>query len=246
MPNPRDWTALDKRLDNWSPPQESFNPSGTWTTHYARHALIPQRDGTPGGGQVGSLHIEQKPQGDTIQLQISEKEKAGFTTLTTRVGVNCTDDALLTPRRWSLNCSWESPLAVVKTGEIDQQHTGRAEGKELVLNGTKQRRTPAPDRWTTFWNLFAAIQRLPFETGSTLTFDLLESFDQHKPGHRVTYAGRHAVTLKKQRLNLHVFEQTGRGIMPWHWWLDDKHHVILAAGNRRAYLLMQVTRGGEA
>ncbi|MDA3926997.1 MAG: hypothetical protein PF904_20170 [Kiritimatiellae bacterium] len=244
---PRDWSTLGKRLDNWSPPSGGFDPSIQWATHYARHSLIPERNGKPGGARAGALHIEYTLKNDDlVRLQVSEVEKAGFTTMTTQAGINCANNGLLTPRRWSLSCSWQNPLKVVKNSELDQQQKGHVEGKELVLQGSSERRVPAPRRWTTFWNLFAAIQHLPFDASATLNFDLFEAFDQHKAQQRITYAGRHPIALKNKSLDLHVFEQTGCGIMPWHWWLDDQHRVVLAAGNRRAYLLMECKQGGVA
>ena len=244
---PRDWSALGKRLNDWSPPSGSFDPSEKWSMHYARHILVPERNGKPGGAQAGALHIEHTLKNESlVRLQVSELEKAGFTTMTTRAGINCANDTLLTPRRWSLSCSWQNPLKVVKNAELDQQQKGRSEGGELIFTATNERRCPAPRRWTTFWNLFAAIQRLPFDTNATLNFDLFEAFDLHKAEQHITYVGRHPVALKKQTFNLHVFEQTGHGIMPWHWWLDDQHRVLLAAGNRRAYLLMECKQGGVA
>jgi len=245
-PMPRDWSVLDKRLKEWLPPQGGFNPSGKWAMHYARHTLIPERNGSPGGAQAGSLHLEQKPQDNTLRLEVSESEKARLTTLTTKVEISCANNPLLTPQRWSLTCNWQTPLAVVKTSELNQKHTGHVEGDEIIFKGAKERRCPAPARWTSFWNLFAAIQHLPFEADSVLTFDLFETFDQHKPDQRITYAGKHPVDLGNQKMELHVFEQRGRGIMPWHWWLDDQHRVVLAAGNRRAYLLMECSQGDEA
>ena len=242
----RDWAALDKRLDKWSPPDGDFDPTREWSLHYARHALIPGRDGSPGGGQVGSLHIKHTPEKERVRLNVSEVEKAGSTTLTTSTAITCSSDVLLTPRHWSVSCHWETPLTVVKTDEMNQQHKGRIEGNELVFNGAKERRSRAPQKWTSNWNLFAAIQRMPFNPDTTHRFDLLESLDLLKPDQRIVYAGKHPLTLGDKKLNLHVFEQTGRGVMPWHWWLDEKHRVVLAAGNRRAYLLMTSVQGGES
>ena len=246
MPNPRDWIALGTRLKNWSPPENAFDPSGKWNLVYDRHFLIPQRDGKPGGTHGGFLRLNFTPQAQFSQLQVVEKEKTGFTTLITRAHIKCAKDTLTTPQRWSLNCIWENPQKVVDNKEMDQQLSGHVDAKEIVYKGSKERRIPAPASWTSFWNLFAAIQLIPFKADNPLMFDMFESFDLHKAGQRLMYAGKHKVSLNKRELDLHVFEQTGRGIMPWHWWLDDNHRILLAAGNRRAYLLNQSGNGGKA
>jgi len=246
MPKPRDWAALGGRLSAWIPPDGAFDPAGAWSLRYARHALIPELDGTPGRGALsGELLIEQNPAQDVIRLRATETVTTGFSTPTTVAEMSCAKDALLTPLRWALTIRWQtSAPGTVNSGELDQERSGRVEGHDLVFKATKEHRRPAPERWTAFWTLFAAVQRLPFENRSVLTFDLLEDLELFKGGHRLAYIGPQAVTLGEKTLSLHVFEQTGHGVLPWRWWLDDRHRVLLAAGGRRAYLLGTSVKGG--
>lgn len=244
---PRDFLALGTRLDGWTPPQGPFDPSGAWSLRYVRHALIPAIGGAPGGGPAGALTVEQRPAPGGLHLQAVETVAAGFSSPTTTAEIDCAPDALLTPQRWSLAVRWLSgPLAKLRPGEIDQTRRGRAEGRELVFGGTRERRLPAPERWTSLWNLFAAVPRLPFDGSASLSFDLFEEFDLHKPAQRLAYFGPQAVALGGRTLELHVYEQTGRGVLPWRWWVDAQHRVVLAAGGRRAYLLDAAAKGGAA
>ena len=255
---PRDWSVLGERLNAWTPPQGAFDLAGAWSLRYARHALIPELDGTPGrGAQSGTLIIEQNPKNATLAhavsgdeellLRATETVSTSFSTPTTVAEIACSKDALLTPRRWSLNIRWQtSAPGNVMAGELDQERSGRVEGKDLIFKANKEHRRPAPERWTSFWNLFAAVQRLPFDAASALTFDLFDEMELHKPGHRLTYIGPQSVTLGGKAMNLQVFEQTGRGVLPWRWWLDSQHRVLLSAGGRRAYLLDPNSKGGVA
>ncbi len=244
---PRDWAALGARLDAWTPPQGVFEPAAAWTLKYARHALIPERDGAPGGGLAGALTVTQKPGADTVALRAVETVAAGFSAPTYAADMRCAADALLTPQSWTLGIRWLSgKQANLKPGELDQTRAGRVEGQEIVHKGARERRRPAPVRWTGFWNLFAALPRLPFEVSSALTFDLFEELDLHKPEQRLAYIGPQSVGLNGRTLVLHVFEQTGRGVLPWRWWLDAQHRVVLAAGGQRAYLLDTSANGGAA
>lgn len=244
---PRDWAALGARLDPWTPPTGAFDPAGMWSLRYVRHALIPERDGGPGGGPAGALVIAQKPASEGWLLQATETVAAGFSSPTTAAEIACSRDALLTPQRWSLSVGWLSgQQANIRPGELNQKRSGRADGKELVFQASKEHRRPAPAQWTGFWNLFAAVPRLPFDATSVLSFDLFEDLELQKPGQRLAYVGPQSVTLGSRMLGLHVFEQTGRGVLPWRWWLDDQHRVLLAAGGRRAYLLDAAAKGGAA
>jgi|GEM_PF-5432448 len=131
---PRDFSTLGARLDDWTPPESPFDPVGAWTLRYARHALIPKRDGAPGGGRAGVLTVAQRPAANGFHLQTSETVAAGFSSPTTAAESDCASDALLTPQRWSLEVRWLSgPQANIKPGEIDQTRSGRAEGRELIF-----------------------------------------------------------------------------------------------------------------
>jgi len=248
MPSlPRDWNAFDTRLKTWVPPQGPFEPSAAWTLRYARHGLVPQPGGKPGGTGVGSLTLTHTPAEGARRLRAVETVAAGFSSPTYTADLACADNALLTPQRWTFEVRWQAgQTARLRPGEIDQALSGQADGSELVFKGLRERRLPAPAHWTAFWNLFAAVPRLPFDGASVLTFDLFEELDLHKPGQRLAYIGPQAFELNGSPLSLHVFEQTGRGVLPWRWWLDDQHRVVLAAGGRRAYLLEAATKGGAA
>ncbi len=245
---PRDFRALGARLGKWTPPQNAFDPAAAWTLNYSRQALVPERNGAPGGARSGALTIMHAPGPDATRLRATESVSAGFSSPTYTADIDCANDALLTPQRWTLDIRWVSgPQAKLKNpGEIDQTRGGRVEGREIVHKGARDRRCPAPERWTAFWNLFAVVPRLPFEASSVLTFDLFEELDLHKPDQRLAYIGQRTLKLNGQPLALHVFEQTGRGMLPWRWWVDAQHRVILAAGDRRAYLLDETKRGGAA
>jgi hypothetical protein len=242
---PRDWAALEARLDKWTPPQGAFEPAGEWTVEYARHSLIPSPDGTPGGGRAGSLSLQHLTGAGARMLKIVETVVAGSSEMTTDADITCGPAPLLTPQRWSLRVRWKTGTPVAD-GELDQDRSGRVDGQEIVLTGTKERRMPAPARWTSSWSLFAVIPTLPFDTRAAVEFDMFEDLDLQKPGQRVEYLGEQAVEAGDWSRKLHVFEQTGRGILPWRWWLDANHRVLLAAGGRRAYLLDRAAKGGTS
>jgi hypothetical protein len=246
-PMPRDWYALGARGTSLTPPLGAFDPHAAGSLSYVRHTLSPEIGGAPGGTPAGSLTLTLKPAGDELTVLAAEVIPSGLTSMTAEAEILCSKDTLLTPKRWSLSLRWQTPpQSGAAKGEMDQKRTGRADGKELVFAGAKERRRPAPEHWTCFWNLFSVVQRLPFEAEPALCFDLFEEMDLHKPGQRLAYMGRQPFTAGGKTLNLHVFEQTGHGMLPWRWWLDDQHRVLLAAGGRRAYLLDTTSKGGAA
>ncbi len=240
---PRDWSVLADRLAGWLPPEGPFAPAGAWKLTYERHALIPAPGGQPAGGPAGALTIEQAPEAGGPRVQVAEAVVSGATTVTTLADYRCAADPLLTPRRWDLDIRWESRMPLVPVAGLDQKRSGRVEGGELIFTAAKERRRPAPQRWTAAWLLFAVLPRLPFAAGTALAFDLFEEGELHKPDQQLAYAGEHSVELSGKKLALQVFEQSGRGVLPTRWWLDAQHRVVLAASERHAYLLGPRSKG---
>ena len=240
---PRDWSVLADRLAGWFPPEGPFGSVAAWKMSYERHVLIPEPGGKPGGGQVGSLVMEYAPDAGGPRVQITEAVVTGATTITTTAAYQCAADQLLTPKRWDLDIRWESRMPLVSVAGLDQIRSGRVEGSELVFVAAKERRRPAPPRWTASWLLFALLPRLPFASGTALDFDLFEEGELHKPDQKLAYAGEHSVELGEKKASLHVFEQFGPGVTPTRWWLDEQHRVVLATSERRAYLLGARAKG---
>jgi hypothetical protein len=234
---PRDWSGLAERLTGWLPPAGPFEPAGDWTLSYERHLLIPAPGGQPGGQQAGSLVVTHALELGGSLVRVREAISAGATTATTAAEFHCAADQLLTPKSWNLDIRWESKMPLVPVAGLDQKRSGRVEGRELVFAGVRERRRPAPERWTASWLLFAVLPRLPFAAGTVPDFDLFEEGELHKPDQRLAYAGEHSVQLGEKNIELHVFEQFGRGVTPTRWWLDERHRVVLAACERRVYLL---------
>ena len=243
---PRDWSVMADRLAGWLPPEGPFEPAGTWKLSYERHVLIPEPGGKPAGGQVGSLKLEIASDAGGPRVQVSEAVVTGATTVTTTAAYQCTADQLLTPRRWDLDIRWESRMPRVPVAGLDQKRSGRAEGGEIVFVAAQEHRRPAPQRWTASWLLFAVLPRLPFADGTGLDFDLFEEGELHKPDQNFAYAGEHAVELNGKKITLHAFEQFGRGVTPTRWWLDAQHRVLLAASERRLYLLGSRAKGATS
>ena len=112
------------------------------------------------------------------------------------------------------------------------------QGKTLaVTTGERKLTRRLPGRWTSDWSLFEALQRRPFRSGEALKFDVLEGLSLLKRGHVLRYKGRRQVTLGDAASTLHLFHQVGRGVLPYEWWLDEAHRLVLVVTGYRTYIL---------
>ena len=65
---------------------------------------------------------------------------------------------------------------------------------------------------------------------------MLEDLDLFKPEQSLRPVGAVTLELGGRQVRLHGFRQIGRGILPTHYWLDDEHRLIAAAGALRAFI----------
>ncbi len=242
----RDWNQLGARLNKWRPPPVDPLPSAPveqWK--YAGHSLVPDREGQPGGTEIGSLTIERRPHGAAWILRVVEEMRVGFTTMRVTAEIETGGTGLWTPTAWRLGVRWTAnDPARVNAGELDQDLAGRVENGQLVWSAPKGRSRPAPPTWTDLWCLFAALSQtdglaLPVE------LEMTEHMDVWKPAQRLTDAGVVKVTVGGATRPWRVIEQIGRGVMPWRWWLDEGGRVVMAAGDRKVWLRTAVSATGD-
>lgn len=234
---PRFLAPLRGALERLHPPQGAFDPAGEWRQTYALYILAPARGAkseTP--SPYGKLVLNRKPaEAGRFQLEvdlaISTRARSG---LRTRATITCAADRLATPHEWQLlsePVEGGKPVAGTSVTE-----TGVLRDGAIVRKGRVSHKVAAPGAVTSNWSLFEAVQRLPFDAPEPLSFDMLEDLDLYKAGQTLRPAGAVNLELGGREVRLHTFRQIGRGILPTHYWLDDEHRLIAAAGSLRAII----------
>jgi len=151
--------------------------------------------------------------------------------------IECRGDELSSPLRWTFTSEFfdaaDRPmpsLALSHTGTIGD---GAA---VLVRNGIRTELKTA-GAITADWCVFDAVQRLPFSESTHLEFDMLEGMTALKTGQALRYGDRHEDRPSFTRGELARFVQIGSGVLPFEYWLDGKHRLLLATSGNRAYIL---------
>lgn len=228
---------LREALEPLALPEGPFDPMGAWAHDYAALALVPERMAAGDHPRPqGSLRLRRTPGAEgrftlEVEQRIASRQGSG---LVTQARIDCAADAIATPRAWELHTRIEAGGQPVAETAVTE--TGLARDGAIVRRGQAERTLPAPGPFTCNWSLMEAVQRLPFEDGSTLAFDLIEDLELRKPAQRLTPVG--AVTLQRAAgpARLHGFRQTGAGILPTHYWLDDAHRLIAVTGGLRGFI----------
>jgi hypothetical protein len=138
--------------------------------------------------------------------------------------IKCRNNQLASPVEWRLSSRFE----------------GR-DGKVIPELGSRNHGVAAEPATGTAsdWCLFEAVQRLAFDKRSSLSFDLLEGMSVSKPGHRLFYRGTYPMKVDGQSTPLHCFAQLGSGILPYEYWLDNRHRLLAVISMNKAYVLDQ-------
>lgn len=236
-PHPhRSLNAVAEFLEAFQPPSGAFDPSGTWEHRYAIWLLLPKQRNLA-TKPMGALQLRRKPAaGREFQLSVEQSAiQQDRTVYHAKAGIRCAADRLATPRQWELETAiLERSGQTVKDTAI--RRTGRVAGGKIIFEGRAQRSIAAPKQFTSNWSLFDALQRSPDKHSEALTFDLFEELELLKPKHTLKYRLSTDLKLVGRKVRLHCYEEIGEGILPYAWWLDDQHRVVMAIGALRAFL----------
>ncbi len=223
-------------LRGFAPPAGAFDPAGPWQ-HTYRLWLV----GSPMNRYRGFVEIRRgAPAGDgTVGMEVSRHLLMSHHPAlhVTTVKLKCATDALCTPRSWTLQAETRDidgkPIALSRVAE-----SASVKGKAVeVTRGDRRFVRPVPTPFTSDVCLFDAVQRLPRDKTRPLTFALLQDMDEVKEDQRLSYRERIRFELGKEASALDCYQQIGRGILPYRYYVDGQGRLLLAISGTRAYIL---------
>ena len=221
----------------YSPPPDDFDAAGSWKNSYVMLDSAAIRSGSKLRAE-GFLTIARRgsPNADKAGLKVEwllGEQYFGSSTGTAQV--SCLADTLGTPVSWKLNSvsldTNRKPVEVTRVEERADVTDGR-----IVREGRSAGNIELPGAYTSNWSLFDAVQRLGGKPIEPIEFDMIEDLDLLKPAQRLTYWGTVEVELGGRPVKLTGYRQIGRGILPYHYWLDESGRLILAHGGLRGFI----------
>jgi hypothetical protein len=250
---------LGRFLREMPVPAEGFDAKGSHATEYGVLTLTGRGSGT------GRLHIGRTADaaGPTIDV-VYEKRMIDGGMHRTESRIRCRDDALLTPRSWTVSSTVTGPKGEA-VPDLTDTATFRIEGDELVsAAGEREVRRPLPPGPRALnWALFAAAGVLGRDRASVPEFTLIDHFDQVKPGHALRFRGTGDLVIGGHdrvefdptplergrllrpvrrlagatRLPCNMVAQTGPGIVPIIYITDPEGRLLIASSGLEAYIV---------
>ncbi len=211
-------------LDKFPSTPTDFKPDGNWTNAYRIWTCHGYRES--GNENAGSLRITRRVDSEkTFVLEVRQEiVQTDGPTNVVEGAIKCRNNQLASPVEWRLSSRFEGPDGKIISGLGSRNHGVATES----VTGT------AGD-----WCLFEAVQRLAFDKKSSLSFDLLEGMSLSKLGHRLFYRRTYPMKTGARSVPLHCFGQLGSGILPYEYWLDDRHRLLAVISMNKAYILDQ-------
>jgi len=204
------------------PTPANFSPAGNWMHSYRIWTCHGYRES--GNQNVGFLRIERFGSSDkTFGLNIHQEVVQRDAIVHIIDGkIKCRNNQLASPVQWSLQSRFTGP-----------------DGKDIseLLSSDNGKAAEEAETTTSDFCLFEAVQRLAYDKGSSVSFDLLEGMALSKPRHRLSYRGLSPMKTDGRAIPLHCFVQLGSGILPYEYWLDDRHRLLAAVSMNKAYIL---------
>jgi hypothetical protein len=219
----------------WPVADTTFDCSGDWEHRYRFHGShgYSNDPSTP----KGLLRVKRRLDGGVQHFLITQKfehDKGRHHEL--KATMRCSIDPRAAPQVWQLKSAFadDQGRSIPGTDSITNGSFGT--GKiTLETNGLKQ--AYSSGGLASDWALVDAVQRLPFGMREPLRFDLLEGLTLFRPGHGIFYRGVETFKSGNRSLPLHRFDQIGTGTLPYNYWLDENHRLILFVTHSRAYWL---------
>ena len=244
---------------------DDFGPDGDWVNTYRVWTCHGYRES--GNDDEGFLRIARTSglSDRPFTLKVDQEvlhDRANLHSI--HAEIQCSPDLFASPSHWRLSSRLIGPDGAARP-ELGLREESRVEDGKLKINinGRTFERN-ASEAMTADWCLFEAIQRLPFENfdadaafnlsadlharttsqgriginnAEIGPFDVLEGLNVVRTEHRIAYRGIDAAEIEGCGGRLHRFEQCGQGTLPYEYWLDENHRLIIVATGARAYIL---------
>jgi hypothetical protein len=152
------------------------------------------------------------------------------------IKATCQADALASPISWVSTTQFEDRNGNLNPSlKINETaHVHDHEIQMLCNNHLKKIAVARPI--TSDLCLMEAVQRLPVSLKNPLSFDMLELFSRNMRNQTLTYRGESTEEWKHGPVKTHVFQQWGHGVLPYEYYLDEHHRLLVAITGYRAYI----------
>ena len=228
-----------RALDEFPATPKDFDPEANWVNTYRIWTCHGFRE--TGNQSVGFVRIERlagkSKATHTLKVHQEVAEVGGIVNVVD-AEIKCVTSRLGCPVEWCVSSRFLDADGRVIEQLRSEEKGSKKKGIMTVETGGRTLFTRKEAPWLTCdWCVFEFIQRLKFEEQGWLPFDMLEGLTVMKENQCLSYRGLHPTKMGVEQIPLHCFVQTGSGILPYEYWLDNNHRLMAAISMNKAYIL---------
>jgi hypothetical protein len=205
-----------KRL---SPPRKPFDPNGAWTHRY--HDISSLRP----TWRIGEVTLQHQPNGE-LHIESSRNCPDGYRYFTDAT-MQCAETDWRPPLSWrvhSKTAKTAGAAAHLNSGLRKQARV--ANGRLSIKEGTRIRKEPLPGPYNCKWSLLDGVGRLPGLGRDSVSFTLIDEYDELCPEQTITFAGKKKVKSRAGVIEVSCYQHTGRATMPGVYYVDTVGRVL--------------------
>lgn len=188
----------------------------------------------------GQLEIVREAGAEGPRFTVSQAILYGGTRSKIDAEIACNADCYPTLREWRLRFSSEDHEGGSLPRLGFEEHGVAKDGKIAVKSANHTYGFAYGNPLVSQWTVLEHVARHPLADGAA-PFDLLQDCSLHKMDQRLAYDGVVEVPiLDGKRVSLHSYRQTGVGVLPVHYLVDEARRPQLVTNHIMSWALREV------
>ena len=202
---------------------------------------VAARTGKTNNSVVGTVIVARRKRSSDVQYEVSQRTNFGGMENVIEAQIACADDALNSLRLWQIRTySRDSSKTIVLLSEMNEIGEN-SNGKILIKDGEYNHSFIPANPVVSQWTILDFLMRHATKTTS-VTFDLLQDLSLFKKDQTLVFDGTVEIAVKdNHQVKLDTYSQTGDGILPIHYLLDDHNLPQLITSSIVSWALKSVS-----
>lgn len=231
-------------------PAGDFRPEENWTNYYRLWTSYGYYDRNRDDGhlkisrQAKSTENGYKLLVEQDYINLANRKHENTLLHKTSATITCKNNETASPVSWDLTSEFLNGPENIEQFERAEPLREKVivKNDELIVTvNDKTHKRKVSGNVTGDWNLFNAVQLFPFDKSIDIKFDLLEGLRAFRQNHYLYYKGKAVEKWGAKTVALHCFEQIGEGVLPYEYWLNEHHRLVLVITGNRAYILKETS-----
>ncbi len=227
-------------LHRYVPPQGLIPPEGGWSILYDLiDVTLPEKAGASvalSNSILGTVAIRRDLGSSEYHIQMNFHPAGSVEEVSATI--HCNPDDLFSIRDYELDWTFSGvnrPYVRHEAGLVQP-------GGLRVSSGGSSDVVKIGNPLTTLWSMMDAVRCLPPSGGWSRRFDMYMDLSSLRRNQTLQYARSTGIRTAAGLLPVHLYEQTGTGIQPIHYAVDEMQRILFVTQGQLGWALNRIER----